>query len=115
MPLQKWSDQIWVSQMSPPPAFADDIETLENAYEAANPAPDIVIDLSEVPQLNSSNLSQMLAVRKLVGKRGGRLRVAGPTDGVWSVMLTAGLDKVFSFSQNTAFALADLQMNGEGA
>ncbi|MEM1107179.1 MAG: STAS domain-containing protein [Planctomycetota bacterium] len=112
MPLQKWSDQIWVSQMSEAPSFSEDIEVLKNQYAAAEEPPHVVIDLSQVRVLNSSNISQMLQIRKLTTDNDRRLRVAAPQDAVWSVFLTAGLDKVFEFSQDTSIALAELQLGG---
>ncbi|MEM9420467.1 MAG: STAS domain-containing protein [Planctomycetota bacterium] len=112
MPLQKWSDQIWVSQMSQEPSFSEEIEVLKTQYAAAEKPPHVVIDLSQVPVLNSSNISQMLEIRKLAADQGRKVRIAGPTDAVWSVFLTASLDKVFEFSQDTSIALAELQILG---
>lgn len=112
MPLQKWSDHIWVSQMSEEPSFSEDIEVLKSQYASANEPPHIVIDLSQVAVLNSSNISQILQIRKLTTDQGRRMRVAGPNNAVWSVFLTAGLDKVFEFSQDTSIALAELQLGG---
>ncbi|MEM6459924.1 MAG: STAS domain-containing protein [Planctomycetota bacterium] len=113
MPLQKWSDEIWVSQLADDPAFSEDFETLIPRYTKAEPRPHLVIDLSGVRILNSSNLSQILRVRKLAADAGRGLRIAGPNDAVWSVFLTTGLDKVFGFSEDTTTALAQLQL-GDG-
>lgn len=112
MPLQKWSDQIWLCQMSPEPSFSEEIDSFLSQFAAADPPPHLVIDLSGVEVLNSSNLSQMLKARKTVADRGGRVRVAGPSNAVWSLFLTTGLDKVFDFSQDTSMALAELQLGG---
>ncbi|MEM6855027.1 MAG: STAS domain-containing protein [Planctomycetota bacterium] len=112
MPLQKWSDQIWVSQMSEAPSFSEDIEVLKNQYAAAEEPPHVVIDLSQVAVLNSSNISQLLEIQKTASGHDRRVRVAGPNNAVWSVFLTASLDKVFEFSQDTATALAELQLGG---
>jgi len=112
MPLQKWSDQIWVSKMSQDPTFSEDMEVLKSQYDAAEAPPHLVIDLSGVDILNSSNISQMLQMRKLAADNGRQLRLAGPSTAVWSVFLTAGLDKVFAFSQDTSIALTELQISG---
>ncbi|MEM7624644.1 MAG: STAS domain-containing protein [Planctomycetota bacterium] len=111
MPLQKWSDQIWLCQMSPEPTFSEEIDTLVGQFGKAEPKPHVVIDLSGLDVLNSSNLSQMLRVRKLVTDAGSKLRIAGPTNAVWSLFLTTGLDKVFDFAQDTMMALAELQIS----
>jgi anti-anti-sigma regulatory factor len=55
----------------------------------------------------------MLRLRKLVHDSGGRLRVAGPSDAVWGVLLTTGLDKVFAFDPDPATALAHVQIGTE--
>ncbi|MEO1236767.1 MAG: STAS domain-containing protein [Planctomycetota bacterium] len=110
MPLQKWSEQIWVSQMSGEPAFSEDIEVLVGQYQSAETPPHVVFDLSGIEVLNSSNLSQMLKVRKLATDAGRQVRIAAPTNAVWTVFLTTGLDQVFSFSQDTTTALAQLQL-----
>lgn len=112
MPLQKWSEDIWVCKMADEPAFSDDMEVLVSQYPGATPSPHVVIDLAGVDVLNSTNISQMLNARKLTADAGKKLRLAGPGNAVWSVFLTAGLDKVFAFSQDTSIALAELQLGG---
>ena len=112
MPLQKWSEQIWVAQMSPEPAFSEELETLSAQYDGADESPHLVLDLSGVHMLNSSNLSHMLRVRKQATDQGQRVKIAGPSNAIWSVFLTMGLDKVFEFSQDTTTALAELQLGG---
>ena len=66
---------------------------------------------TEVTHLNSSNLSQLLRLRKDVIDREARLRLAGPPDHVWAVFLATGLDKVFDFATDTSTALAELQID----
>lgn len=110
MSLQKWSDQIWIAQMSAQPVFSEEIDSLTAQFEKASPSPHVVIDLSGVQTLNSSNLSQLLRVRKLAGDAGSGVRVAAPTDAVWTLFLTTGLDKVFQFSRDTTTALTELQL-----
>ncbi|MEM6392227.1 MAG: STAS domain-containing protein [Planctomycetota bacterium] len=112
MPIQKWSDTIWVSTPSDDPAFAEEIETLRNSAESNDPIPHVIIDLAGVGHLNSSNLSQMLRLRKLCVDSDKQLRVAGPNNACWSLFLTTGLDKVFAFSSDTTTALAELQIAG---
>jgi len=43
-------------------------------------------------------------------ERDGRLRLAAPTDAIWSLLLATGLDKVFEFAADTPSALAELQI-----
>jgi anti-anti-sigma regulatory factor len=68
------------------------------------------MDLAHVTQVNSTNLAQLLELRQLAIERGSKLRFAAPTDQVWAIMLTTGLDKVLDFAQDVPTALAALQM-----
>ena len=111
MPIQRWSDQIWVVQLATDPAFSDELDSLREQAASAQPQPDIVLDFSEATNLNSSNLSQLLRLRKDVTDREARLRLAGPPDHVWAIFLATGLDKVFDFATDTSTALAELQID----
>lgn len=111
MPIQEWSDRIWVAQLSSDPSFSEDLLNLIERVQHAQHTPDVVLDLSGVTCLNSSNLSQMLRVRKLSIEESSKLRLAGPSDSIWAVFLTTGLDQVFDFSTDVSTALAGLQMN----
>ena len=110
MSIQKWSEQIWVTQLADEPAFSDDMAWLRDETAKAEQMPDLVLDLSGVDHVNSSQLAQLLRLRKIVADRKTRLRLAGPPDSVWAVFLATGLDKVFDFSENVTTALAELQM-----
>lgn len=112
MPLQRWSEAIWLAQMSPEPTFSEEVDSLLSQYAKTKTPPAVVVDLAALPIINSTTLSQLLRVRQAVHARGQRLKVASPTDAVWSVFLTASLDKVFEFSPDTMTALAHLQLNG---
>lgn len=110
MPVQKWSDRIWVVQLSGDPGFTEDLDDLRSRVPATQPVPDLVLDLSAVEHLNSSNLSHLLRLRKTVIDAGTRMRVAAPNNRVWALFLSTGLDKVFEFNEDTTMALADLQI-----
>jgi len=111
MPLQEWSENIWVVRLQDEPAFSDEVLPLIDRMEGSPPAQGIVIDFSDVTQINSSNLSQLLRVRKASVDADTGLYLVSPQDAVWSVFLMTGLDKVFQFSQDTATALTHLQID----
>lgn len=111
MAIQKWSDRIWVAQLGDEPALSEELDALHHESQRSQRAPHLVLDLSHVSAINSSNLAAMLRLRKQSIERDVKLRVAAPRDAVWVVFLTTGLDKVFEFRQDTASALADLQMH----
>lgn len=110
MPIQHWSDKIWVVKLSDEPAFSEDLSWLRSELGKTRPTPDIVVDLANVRQINSSNLSHILQVRKMVVDGDARLRLAAPQNAVWAVFLTTGLDKVFEFRSDVTTALASLQL-----
>ncbi len=111
MAIQRWSDQIWVAKLSPDPGLSEDIDALFRHTRSAQTPPDVVLDLSGLGHLNSSHLSQLLRLRKAMVEADGRLRLAGPSNAIWSLFLATGLDKVFEFSADTPTALAELQID----
>lgn len=110
MPTERWSDDIWIVRLQNEPVFSDELHPLLQRIGRDDTPPSIVIDLAEVTRINSSNLSQLLKLRKTASDHKVELRVTSPSDGVWSVFLMTGLDKVFHFTQDTATALAELQL-----
>jgi anti-anti-sigma factor len=108
MPIEKWSDRVNVIHLADDPQFTDDLQALESQL-ATHPA-DAVLDLSAVHFVNSSNISKLLKLRKLMINSERRLVVCGVNTQVWGTFLVTGLDKVFSFSDNVPTALATLQL-----
>jgi anti-anti-sigma factor len=111
MPLQEWSDDIWVLSLGAEPALSDDLASAYLSLREKLPPVHIVIDLSNVEHLNSSALSKLLRIRKIQIDHERGLRLAAVPDGVWALFLTTGLDKVFEFSEDVATALTSLQMD----
>lgn len=112
MAIQKWSERIWVAKLARDPEFLEDLETLEQAAASEQFVPDMVLDLSGVDHVNSSNLSQMLTLRKRMIEHEAKLILAGPPDHVWAMLLSTGMDKIFHFASDTMTALAELQIEG---
>jgi anti-anti-sigma factor len=110
MPIQHWSDRIWVVSLSDEPALSEDLNAVKDESSRVKPHPDVVIDMSGLSHINSSNLSQLLRLRKASADSGTRLRLAGVPDVLWVVFLTTGLDKVFEFAEDVPSALAGLQI-----
>lgn len=112
MPVQKWSPHIWVAQLTDEPGLSEDLDYLRHQAEKSDFAPNMVLDLSHIDHLNSSNLSNLLRLRKSLIENSARLRLVAPSDPVWVVFLSTGLDKVFEFKTDTTTALAELQIEG---
>jgi len=115
MALTDWSEDILIADLSDEPAFSDDMDALcrrldQPPKKNGNPAPDVILNMNSVSYLNSSNLAQLLKVRKKLSLAGRKLRVCAVNDAVWSILMTTGLDQVFSFNDDVSMSLASIQM-----
>ena len=114
MPLQQWSDSILIAELSDEPMFSEEFESLMRRVEDnENTTPDVIVDLKRVTYLNSSNIAQLLRLRKRLESGGQQLRICSIGDAVWSVMLITGLDKLFEFTDDVSTSLASLQIGPE--
>ncbi len=111
MPLQEWSESTLIAEMNDEPLFSEDFDALMRRLESADgDTPDVIVNLLEVSRLNSSNLSQLLRLRKMLIGRDRRLRICSVGHTVWSVLLVTGLDQLFSFTDDVATSLVSLQI-----
>ncbi len=111
MPLQEWSESTLIAEMTDEPMFSDDFDALIGRLESAeNGTPDVIVNMLAVSRLNSSNLSQLLRLRKTLISCDRRLRICSVDAAVWSVFMVTGLDKLFDFTDDVATSLASLQI-----
>lgn len=111
MPLLDWSDSIIIAELNDEPSFSEELDVLVNRLDAIEGTPpDVIADMKAVTYLNSSNIAQLLKLRKKLQGRDGRLRVCSVCDPVWSVLLITGLDKIFEFTDDVSTSLASLQI-----
>ena len=108
MAIQNWSDDILMGELAGEPAFSDDLESLLGSVKDTQRH--VVLNFSVVDYINSSNIARLLKVRKAVMSGGKRLILCGINNQVWGVFLVTGLDKVFECTNDTATALATLQL-----
>jgi anti-anti-sigma factor len=115
MPINEWSDTILIAEMTDEPIFSEDVEVLERHIDGApsEGAPDVIVDMKNVSYLNSSNIAQLLRLRKKLIAQHRRLRICSVRDSTWSVLMTAGLDQIFDFTEDVSTSLASLQI-GDG-
>jgi anti-anti-sigma factor len=109
-----WSDNILVADLGDEPDFSDDIGQVETELARVGPEgamPSVILNMGDVTYVNSSNLAQLLRLRKQLVGADSKLVISGVVDAVWSVMLTTGLEKVFEFAPDKATALAGLQLS----
>ena len=111
MPLQDWSETTLIAEMKDEPMFSEDFESLIGRVESAgNSSPDVIVNMLGVSRLNSSNLSQLLRLRKTLIARGRRMRICSVEEAVWSVFVVTGLDQLFEFTDDVSTSLASLQI-----
>ncbi len=108
MTIQNWSDDIVLAELADEPVFTEEMNTLMDRLEGA--PRDVVLSFSAVDFLNSSNIARLLKLRKMVHAAGRRLVLCGVNTQVWGVFLVTGLDKIFEYTDDTATALATLQL-----
>ena len=111
--MEYWSDNIMVVELEEGPAFSDDLNAIMDQLEKRTDV-DVVISFGSVPYLNSSNIAQLLRLRKrVVISNRRRMVLCGIDTSVWSLFLVTGLDKVFEFADDVANGLASVQIPSE--
>ena len=108
MTIQDWSDEIVVVDLADDPEFSDEISSLIQRLEGSGR--DVVLNFAQVRFLNSSNISRLLKLRKVTVDKKKRLSLCAIPVQVWGVFLLTGLDAIFDVAEDTASALASLQM-----
>lgn len=109
MSIDKWADNIWVGELQDDPAFTDDLTVLIDETES-NPDVNVVLNFAGVTYVNSSNIAKLLKLRKQLINNKRSLVLASIDTNVWGVFMVTGLDKVFTFTDSVATALASVQM-----
>jgi|TARA_R110002072_G_scaffold8014_14_gene42362 anti-sigma B factor antagonist len=113
-----WSAEIAIANLADEPALSDELSSMiEQIEQVKDPkdAPHIVLDFHEVSYVNSSNIAQLLRIRKLLESTGHRLVLCSVTDEVMSVLIVSGLNKIFSFAPDTLTAIASVQIEDSPA
>lgn len=117
----KWSDKIVISELLDEPALSEELSALIQRGEERSGAqarvegatmPHVVLNFAAVSYMNSSNLGQLLRLRKLLADQGRQMRLCSVNEDVWQILMVTGLDKVFRFAPDPLTALAGLQMEG---
>ena len=111
MPIDQWSDNILILELSDEPTFSEEMDALLRRLDAGKfNGADVIVNLKDVTYLNSSNIGALLKLRNLLKRGNQRLRICTVQNSVWSVLLTAGLDQVFEFTEDVSTSLASLQL-----
>ncbi|MCH7704888.1 MAG: STAS domain-containing protein [Planctomycetes bacterium] len=112
MSIESWSDQILVVELQNDPAFTDDMTaTIDQVAERKDVS--VVLNLSGIGYLNSSNIAKLLKLRKSLISNSQRLILCGIDTNVWGLFLVTGLEKVFEFADDLPTALATVQIGAD--
>ena len=112
MSISNWSENIIVVELQDDPTFSDDMTALVDQLDRCHEL-DVVMNLSGVMYVNSSNIAKLLKARKKIISNGRRLVMCGSATNVWGLFLVTGLDKVFEFADDVANGLATVQLAAE--
>lgn len=108
-----WSDNIVIANLADEPALSDELSMICERIESAQenePVPNAVLEFHEVSYVNSSNIAQLLRLRKNLDAHNRQLVLCGVTDEVMSVLVVTGLNKVFRFAADLLTAIASIQI-----
>jgi len=114
VPVENWSENILVVELQDDPAFTDDMTALLDQIETQTDK-DVVVNLSGVNYVNSSNIAKLLKLRKRLISNRRKLVLCCIGTNVWGLFLVTGLDKVFEFADSVATGLASVQIGAEQA
>jgi anti-anti-sigma factor len=107
-----WSENIVVCDLTDEPDLSEELSDLYNQLteRPSDAVPYVVLNMAGVTYLNSSNIAQILRIRRRLIESQRTMKLCAVADGVWSIMLLTGLDKVFEFTPDKATAIAGLQL-----
>lgn len=114
MPTE-WSEDIVITELSDEPALSEELNALIERVEGLDSllVPHVVLNTSGVTYVNSSNIAQLLKLRKRLAECQRRLKLCSVHEDVWTVLLATGLDRVFQFAPDPMTALAGLQLEDD--
>lgn len=113
--MSDWSEDIVVTDLADEPQLSDELNILiDRLTSDGAEVPSVVVNMANVTYVSSSNLAQLLKLRKVLSDADKSLRLCSVSDEVWTVMMVTGLDKVFQFAPDPLTALAGLQLEDTG-
>lgn len=106
-----WSEHIVIAELADEPAFSEEIGSiLQRVADHHEHVPHVVLNFAAVSYVNSSNLAQLLRLRKQLEAHKRLLKLCSVKDDLWSIFMITGLDKVFRFAPDPMTALAGIQI-----
>lgn len=111
-----WSDDIVITELSDEPALSEELSGIIDRLAGAgdDDVPHVVMNFTSVSYVNSSNLAQLIKIRKLLDMKGRILVLCSVDTEVKSVFKVTGLEKLFRFAPDPMTALAGVQIEMGG-
>ena len=115
--LTDWSDDIVMVDLADDPQLSDELSAIIDrvASTETDAVPHVVLNMALVGYIKSSNLAQLIKLKKLVHDVGRELKLCAVDSRVWAVMTVTGLDKLFDVSPDPMTALASIQLGDTDA
>ncbi len=74
--MPDWSENIIVTELADEPQLSEELGLLiERLVAFSGKTPSVVVNFTNVTYVNSSNLAQLLKLKKVLGEAGGQLRL----------------------------------------
>lgn len=109
-----WSDDIVLVELTDEPNLSEELANVIQGVETPRKQTShVVLNFGGVSYVNSSNLGQVLKLRRHLVERKRSLSLCSVSDDVLSIFRVTGLDKVFRFYPDPLTALATLQIENE--
>lgn len=110
-----WSDDIVITELSDEPALSEDLAgIIDRLSGAGDTVPHVVLNFTAVSYVNSSNLAQLIKIRKILDTMGRLLVLCSVDTEVRSVFKVTGLERLFRFAPDPMTALAGVQIEMGG-
>lgn len=110
-----WSDDIVIENLSDEPSFSEDLSTiLDRVSHSAKNVPHVVLNMSAVTYLNSSNLAHLVKLRNALLEKGKTLKLCSLCEEVESLLKVTGLNKILRSAPDPLTALAGIQIETGG-
>ncbi|NOT00788.1 MAG: STAS domain-containing protein [Phycisphaerales bacterium] len=113
MPIQEWSAEIIGAVPTDEAVVSSDLAELITRLKAGIVA-HVVVDCASIAYLNSSHLTQLVALHRLLKRNGRRLVLCAVSANVHNVLQVSGFGSTFHFAPDVACALDSLKENPPG-
>jgi anti-anti-sigma factor len=108
-----WSDNITVCELSDEPSLSDELNSIISSLASEDDASDrvhVVLNFGEVSYVNSSNISQLMHLRRVQATHERKLVLCSLREDVAQVLRVTGVDRLFSIAPDPLTALTALQL-----